>query len=104
MTIACGETFGRRTAWNSLSEASFGLAALLRLAHEQDCCVLTLDHHKKRGAQPDVVRNCEELGDPRNHAVQLDHAALNIGRNPNGHSSITSRTGLGPSMGTHHFM
>jgi len=47
--------FDRRTAWNSLSEASFALAALLRLAHEHDCCVLTLDHHKKRGAHPDVI-------------------------------------------------
>ena len=47
--------FDRRTAWNSLSEASFALAALLRLAREHDCCVLTLDHHKKRGAQRDVI-------------------------------------------------
>ncbi len=35
--------------------ASFALAALLRLAHEHACCILTLDHHKKRGAQPDVI-------------------------------------------------
>jgi len=47
--------FDRRTAWNSQSEASFALAALLRLAHEQECCILTLDHHKKPGAMRDVI-------------------------------------------------
>jgi hypothetical protein len=47
--------FDRRTAWNSLSEASFALAALLQVAHEHDCCVLTVDHHKKPGVLPDVI-------------------------------------------------
>ena len=47
--------FDRRTAWSSLSEASSALAALLRLAHEQECCILTLDHHKKPGAMRDVI-------------------------------------------------
>ncbi len=47
--------FDRRTAWNSQSAASSALTALLRLAHEHDCCILTLDHHKKPGAMRDVI-------------------------------------------------
>ncbi len=47
--------FSSRIEWNSVSEATAALAVLQRLAHDHDCCLLTVDHHKKPGALPDVI-------------------------------------------------
>jgi len=47
--------FDSRIEWNSVSEATAALAVLQRLALDHDCCVLTVDHHKKPGGLPDVI-------------------------------------------------
>jgi hypothetical protein len=46
---------GRRLEWNSVRCATAALAGLQVVAQEHDCCVLTVDHHKKPGALPDVI-------------------------------------------------
>ena len=45
------------------------LTALQRLAHEQSCCVLTVDHHRKGGQGRDVV---DDLLGPTSKAAALD--------------------------------
>jgi len=47
--------YDSRVEWNSVGEATAAMAPLQRLAHEHDCCVLTVDHHKKPGLVSNVV-------------------------------------------------
>ena len=47
--------YDRRMEWNSVSEATEAMGALQRLAHEHECCILTVDHHKKAGLVANVV-------------------------------------------------
>jgi len=50
-------------------QASGALTALQRLAHEQRCCVLTVDHHRKGGQRRDAV---DDLLGPTSKAAALD--------------------------------
>jgi DNA-binding transcriptional ArsR family regulator len=47
--------YDSRIEWNSVSEATAALAALQRLAHDHECCVLTVDHHKKPGLVSNAI-------------------------------------------------
>lgn len=47
--------YDSRIEWNSVSEATAAMAGLQRLAHERECCVLTVDHHRKPGLMANVV-------------------------------------------------
>jgi DNA-binding transcriptional ArsR family regulator len=50
-------------------QVSAALTALQRLAHERNCCVLTVDHHRKGGQARDVVN---DLLGPTSKAAALD--------------------------------
>jgi hypothetical protein len=45
------------TAGNAVSEVTAALAGLQRLAHDRNCCMLIIDHHKKPGQAPDVIND-----------------------------------------------
>jgi hypothetical protein len=47
--------YDRRIEWNSVSEATEAMGTLQRLAHEHECCILTVDHHRKAGLMANVV-------------------------------------------------
>jgi hypothetical protein len=47
--------YDRRVEWNSVSEATEAMGVLQRMAHELECCVLTVDHHRKAGLMANVV-------------------------------------------------
>jgi predicted ATP-dependent serine protease len=42
---------------NSPASVTAVLASLQRIAHENNCCVLIVDHHKKPGQAPDVIND-----------------------------------------------